>query len=534
MIRKSSRRGLILFFIFQLTPLYLSSQEIPIEILPDHQNNFYVNHHFIDESLIRTEERYQLFASLKQEYSSSDDAFLYKIKKISESGKYLTLEDDSIWLIRWWDREIVENWQPQNSLKLTYQIGYSNKIQFENIDHGDCAWGINEHISTTTSCLCILKLLNSVFTSNDESTLVLNNGLVFKGPRVNWKVRDRIFVFHSPSKEEHVLWNLTRNQTEPWQLIGNEKKGDVKSIFHLEESLNNYVLGQNEVIHTLSALLLNYAIGLKNPDLPIGVFLFIGPTGVGKTELAKTLAKVLYHNSNCLLRFDMSQFISSSDVTRLIGSPPGYVNHEEGGQFTEALKAYPQSIVLLDEIEKAHPHIQKVFIPVFDEGYIIDKKNTFIPCNKIIFIMTANLCSQKIADLFHQGYSSEKIIEIIEPELMAHLSPELYNRMTTFLFRPISHNLMERLVKQKLDQVIQQFQDRQHLTLVIDDSVYKYLIEKGHHPKLGVRALKRMIEQKIISFLAYAIIQEGIPEGSILDLSYVKKNDSWHLNWEME
>ncbi len=521
--------------IYILPLLFLS---LTRESLGNDLKSYFVNHAPVDFSLTQQKEAEfnSLLASFTNESPSADQQeCFYRIKEIVEGGKTLILEDGSIWLVGLFYRDIVRDWQPGQRLRLAYHSQHSNNIQFENVDQGNCAWGVNEKMPEKALGSFILRVSNSAFESSNESKLIMDNGLIFKGPRVTWKVREQVFIFHSPSYGYYEIWNQTRKEWSSfWKLVGNEKEGSSESFFNIEDQLNKQVLGQKEVVKCVSSALFNCWAGLNDPKLPIGVFLFLGPTGVGKTELAKTLTQELYKNPQHLIRFDMSQFVTQYDYTRLIGSPPGYVNHEEGGQLTNALKAHPASIVLLDEIEKAHPGIHKAFLPIFDEGYITDSKNKVTPCNRAIFIMTGNICSEKIAHLFHRGYSSEEVLKAIEPEVIAQLSPELYNRLTTVVFRPITPELMASLVDQKLEQVIQQLKKTKKLELIIDDSVKQYLITHGYHPTLGVRPLKRLIQNELISFVSYAIIKDGIPENSILTLWYLEHNDSWHLSWSAD
>lgn len=454
------------------------------------------------------------------------------IKQILEAGKYILLEDESLWLVGWNYRGTVQNWRPKDRLKISYHNQYSNNIQFENVGKGECAWGVNQENPQITLSPFIIRLSNSVFDPDEESKLILNDGSIFKGPRVAWKVREAIFIFHSSSPGYYDLWNLARNERiGQWRLVGNEKQGSPESILNIEQRLSERVLGQQDVIQNISTTLFNCWAGLNDPQIPVGVFLFLGPTGVGKTELAKALTQELYKNQNRLIRFDMSQFPTQHDYTRLIGSPPGYVNHEEGGQLTEAIKGQPQSIVLLDEMEKAHPSIRKAFLPIFDEGYISDSKNNKIMCNRVVFIMTGNICSDEIALLFNKGYSAEEILKMIEPTVIATLSPEFYNRVTTVVFRPITFEVMESLVNQKLNEVIERLKCLKAIDLVIEDTARSYLITYGFHPTLGARPLKRLIQSKVVASLSYVIINEGIPDGSKITLFYSQQDDSWNINW---
>lgn len=308
-----------------------------------------------------------------------------------------------------------------------------------------------------------------------------------------------------------------------------KKPLEVQGILGMEDRLNAKVLQQPEATQTVVESLLRYTAGLNDKEQPVGVFLFLGPTGVGKTELAKALTSDLYDDPFKMLRFDMSHFSESHTVARLIGSPPGYVNHEEGGQLTNPLQKNSQTVVLLDEIEKAHSRVLKFFLPVFDEGLVLNSNNERIFCYDTIFILTSNLCGEEIAKLYNRGYSTEKILEIIEPTLMKTLTPELYNRVQPILFKPLSRETMGALVDLMLNKIQLKLRKEKKITLKIDKSLRDLLIEKGHHPLLGARPLKKLIDKKVITPLAYYIVKKEIQNGQTVLLRYNSSTDSTEL-----
>jgi ATP-dependent Clp protease ATP-binding subunit ClpA len=210
----------------------------------------------------------------------------------------------------------------------------------------------------------------------------------------------------------------------------------------------------------------------------------------------------------------------------LIGSPPGYVNHEEGGQLTKPLEQNPQRVVLLDEIEKAHPQVIKVFLPVFDEALILDEKNNRISCAETIFIMTSNLCGEEIARLYNSGKSTEAILDAIEPTLIQTLSPEIYNRVEPVLFRPLAKKTMGALVDLMLNKIKDNVLVEKKIHLHFDNSLRNFLIEHGHHPLLGARPLKKLIQKEVLAVLSSHLIKNKFENGSEILLVYDRVSES--------
>lgn len=453
------------------------------------------------------------------------------IKEVTETE--IILEDESVWKIGWYYRSAIKDWKKGDRLKISkHSNSYSNSIKFENIDTIGTTWGNLEKQPNPELGDFLASIFNSRLDPEGKTRIILHSGSIFKGANISWKIRDRIFVFYTDKAGEYDLWNFDRNEiVTEWTMVADNDGG----VLNLKENLSKHVLGQPEAIQTVAATIFNYVAGLNDPKTPIGVFLFLGPTGVGKTELAKVLTNELFKNQKFLIRFDMSHFVESHSGSRLIGSPPGYVNHEEGGQLTEALKAKPKSIVLLDEIEKAHPAVRKLFLPVFDEGYITDSKNRKVFCNNAVFILTSNICSKEIADLFNQNshlsMDGKEVLEVIEPALIEHLSPELYNRVIPVIFRPLSSELMYDLVDKMLKEVIERLQKIKNITLIVDESAKKYLSIHGYHPTLGARPLKRLIQKKVIATLSHEIVYQSIPDGSFVTLYYNDLDDSWFVTW---
>lgn len=417
-------------------------------------------------------------------------------------------------------RSDIQNWKKGERLKFSYNNIYTNNIEIINLDRKETAWGTLLNISDSHS---IIRL------TEQGSKIVLRSGYAFKTgskgvfTKNNWTVNDCIFIF-SLSDTKFTLYNAAKKQ-----FISGCYRDDHKDLLELEDRLNERVLSQEHATNTVTATILNYFAGLKNPKTPIAVFLFLGQTGVGKTELAKVICDELYKDPRALIRFDMSHFAEEWTATRLIGSAPGYVDSWKGGDLTNALMRMPRSVVLLDEIEKAHPKIRKIFLPIFDEGYVVDSMGHLIKCNEVIFIMTSNMCSTEVAELFRAGYSHKEVLEAIEPMLMRELSPELYNRIVPILFSPFNPDIMEGLTYKLLNEVIVRIKESRGITLIVDSSVTNYLIENGFHPLLGARPLKALIEKKVVSSLAYALLNNEIEENSTVIISYSEISDSWKI-----
>ena len=464
--------------------------------------------------------------------------FYHIFQQYDSDHSILSLKDGSQWKINQSDNFIPEEWNSGDRLKMAYHKSSSSTIELINVETAnfETVWGSYENGPHQWE-----SIAQTPHDENDPDpykTIILKNGWVFLSQdHIDvWDVGDAIFIFHNGT--EYDLWNPDRKQILfNFSLVEKTKyqhvdENEFSNILMLEERLNARVLGQHEASQAVAASMLNYVAGLTDPKKPAGAFLFIGPSGVGKTELAKVLTEELYHNSDDhLIRFDMSHFNEPHSTARLIGAPTGYVGHEEGGQLTESLKTHPQSVVLLDEMEKANSTVHKLFLPIFDEGYIADAKNEKVNCKQTVFILTSNLCSKEISSLFNMNYSSRDVLAHIEPSLMTALSPELYNRLEPVLFRPIEREIMEELVEMQLNLVVKRIRRIKNMTLILDNSVKEYIIENGFHPDLGARPLKSLIEKKIVANIAKAMIRDGIPEKSQITVSYSLMNDSWLVEW---
>jgi hypothetical protein len=464
----------------------------------------------------------------------------YFLKEVDVQEQTIELQDGSLWSVSYLSSTHYKNWKAGDRLKVYYEPGFFyDGATIENQNRHEKATVYLSLWPEQDKEPYIAKIPNYCNDQDAGKKIILSQGEIFLHSTAlvvekGWKPADALFIYHSRKKGSYDIYHRQQKQiTEGWRLIGNDgaqNTGDFASqILNLENYLNQKVIAQENATEAVSRSILNYAAGLKDPSAPIGCFLFLGPTGVGKTELAKALCLELFKDYSHLIRFDMSQFNLSHTASRLIGSPPGYVNHEEGGQLTNALRNHPNCVVLLDEIEKAHPDVQKVFLPIFDEGYVTDNKGRNISCKNAVFIMTSNLCSQKISDYGAYDLEADEILELIEAELIERLSPELYNRLEPVVFKSLSPEAMGPIVDLMLKEVMTNLQKVKRITLSIDPSVRQYLAEHGYHPKLGARPLKKLIKNTVVLAVSKAILQGQLPEGSHALLCYESESDFWQI-----
>ena len=300
-------------------------------------------------------------------------------------------------------------------------------------------------------------------------------------------------------------------------------EGEREKLLRLQNILHERVIGQNEAVDAVSEAIMRARAGIKDPNRPIGSFLFLGPTGVGKTELAKTLAESLFDSENNVVRIDMSEYMEKHSVARLIGAPPGYVGYEEGGQLTEAVRRKPYSVILFDEIEKAHPDVFNVLLQLMDDGRLTDSQGRTVDFKNVVVIMTSNVGSRYLQDNLVDNEISESARESVMADLRDHFRPEFLNRIDdTVLFKPLSLEEITEIVDLLLNALNKRLEDRK-ISVVFTDSAKKWIGEKGYDPTYGARPLKRFLQKQVETQLARALVAGEVEEGS--EVAFSVKNE---------
>jgi len=289
-------------------------------------------------------------------------------------------------------------------------------------------------------------------------------------------------------------------------------EGEKQKLLHMEERLGQRVIGQEEAIRAVSNAVRRARSGLQDPNRPLGSFIFLGPTGVGKTELARALAEFLFDSEAAMVRLDMSEYMEKHTVSRLIGAPPGYVGYEEGGQLTEAVRRRPYSVVLFDEIEKAHPEVFNALLQILDDGRLTDGQGRTVDFKNTIVIMTSNIGSQYIAEALSEQQVKERVMEA----LRLHFKPEFLNRVDDILiFHRLTLEQLRRIVELQANRLRLLLADR-HLGLEFTDRARDFLAEAGYDPVYGARPLRRALQRHVQDKLAPMILAGQFKEGDTI------------------
>ncbi|MEG0277038.1 MAG: AAA family ATPase [Coprobacillus sp.] len=337
-------------------------------------------------------------------------------------------------------------------------------------------------------------------------------------PQINKEITD----FQSKESDDSLLKEKVSVDTVSeiiarWTGIPINKllESEREKLLHLDETLKKRVIGQEEAIEKVSDAILRSRAGINDENRPIGSFLFLGPTGVGKTEVAKSLAEQLFDSEKNIVRIDMSEYMEKFSVSRLLGAPPGYVGYEEGGQLTEAVRRAPYSIVLLDEIEKAHPEVFNVLLQVLDDGRITDSKGNVVSFKNTIIIMTSNIGSQYLL----QGNNEETRREV-ENELKHHFKPEFLNRIDeTVMFNSLDNQVVYQIIDKFINQLATRLED-QKITIHVSNNAKEEIAKEGFDPTFGARPLKRFIQSHIETLIAKAMISGQIQKDTLIEVDY--------------
>ncbi len=295
-------------------------------------------------------------------------------------------------------------------------------------------------------------------------------------------------------------------------------EGERAKLLQMEENLKRRVVGQDEAVIAVSNAIRRARAGLQDPNRPIGSFLFLGPTGVGKTELAKALAEFLFDDEGAMLRIDMSEYMERHSVARLIGAPPGYVGYDEGGALTEAVRRRPYQVILFDEVEKAHPDVFNVLLQVLDDGRLTDGQGRTVDFRNTLIVLTSNLGSEVLANL-PEGKDTSSVRDQVMDVVRAAFRPEFLNRLDEILlFRRLSRQDMTGIVSIQLQRLEKLLADRK-ITLKVEESAKRWLADQGYDPVYGARPLKRVIQRELQNTLAGLILEGRIGDGETVTVT---------------
>ena len=329
------------------------------------------------------------------------------------------------------------------------------------------------------------------------------------------KVKERdLSLVHESVTDEEIARIISRWTGIP---VAKLNESERSKTLHLDEELHKRVIGQDEGVTKVTEAIIRSKAGIKDPTKPIGSFLFLGPTGVGKTELAKALAESLFDDESNMVRIDMSEYMEKYSVSRLIGAPPGYVGYDEGGQLTEAVRRKPYSVVLFDEIEKAHPDVFNVLLQVLDDGRITDSQGRTVDFKNTILIMTSNIGSAYLLDgIDENGEISKESETMVMNDLRAHFRPEFLNRLDeTIMFKPLTKQNVYAIIDLLLKDVNKRLEDKE-LSIELTDDAKNFVVEGGYEPMYGARPLKRYLQKHVETLAAKLILQGDIGSEDVI------------------
>lgn len=523
---------------FQPVIIEEPSVEDTISILRGVQDKYEVYHKvaILDEALVAA-------AELSHRYIADRQLPDKAIDLIDEASAKLRLELDSVpEAVDEMDRRVRQLEIEREAVKREKE---STKIKFieeqlanakEKLDSIRARWKSEKEI--VDSIQTIKKTMDSMNSAADKAERESDFGMVAKIRYGDLKEQEKLLkeaedkLHLLPEEERFSSDTVTANDiaavVSKWTGIPLQKmlQSDRERLIHMEEELGKRVIGQLEAVKAVSDAIRRSRAGLQDPNRPIGSFIFLGPTGVGKTELAKALAEVLFDDEKALTRIDMSEFMEAHAVARLVGAPPGYVGYDEGGQLTEAVRNKPYSIILLDEIEKAHPDTFNILLQVLDDGRLTDNKGRVANFKNTIIIMTSNIASEIILENFEdlEAVGDKHKMEIIETtrievfeKLKESVRPEFLNRIDDkIMFLPLSKEEIKKIASIQIRSLTKNLKE-QGLTLEVSESALSLLADLGYEPQFGARPLKRVIQKEIVNELAKLLLGgELVKDGTIL------------------
>ncbi|MEE0885115.1 MAG: AAA family ATPase, partial [Faecalimonas sp.] len=321
-------------------------------------------------------------------------------------------------------------------------------------------------------------------------------------------------LVHESVTDEEIAKIISRWTGIPVSKLNESERNKT---LHLDEELHKRVIGQEEGVTKVTEAIIRSKAGIKDPSKPIGSFLFLGPTGVGKTELAKALAESLFDDESNMVRIDMSEYMEKYSVSRLIGAPPGYVGYDEGGQLTEAVRRKPYSVVLFDEVEKAHPDVFNVLLQVLDDGRITDSQGRTVDFKNTILIMTSNIGSSYLLEgIDANGEISPEAEKMVMNELRAHFRPEFLNRLDeTIMFKPLSKADVGQIIDLLVRDVNKRLVERE-VSIELTDTAKEFVVEGGYEPMYGARPLKRYLQKHVETLAARLLLEGNVGRGDVI------------------
>ena len=453
---------------------------------------------------------------------------LHNIKSKYEDHHLVNYTDDAIKAcVHLTQRYITDRYLPDKAIDAMDEAGA--RVHIHNIGTPDNILDLEkqlDELSDKKRTAIQQQLYEKAAQHRDEAKKIED---ILAGAKIEWE--QEMHLQRAEVTEEVVADVVAMMSGVPVKRIN---KNDSEKLADMEESLGGVVIGQKEAVHKITRAIRRNKVGLQDPNKPIGTFLFLGPTGVGKTFLCKVLAKYLFDSEDAMIRIDMSEYMEKFSISRLVGAPPGYVGYEEGGQLTEKVRRKPYSIVLLDEIEKAHPDVFNILLQVFDDGHLTDGLGRTVDFKNTIIIMTSNTGSRQLKD-FGQGIGfstsarqesyGKDVQKIIEDAVSKQFSPEFINRIDdTIIFNPLQKEDIFKIIDIEIKHVYNRMAEL-GINFELSESTKDFIAEKGWSVQYGARPLKRAIQKYIEDLLAEEIINGKIKEGDKVMLAYNEKDD---------